>query len=572
MKKNKKKMSGGMKAAIVILLVIAAGLLGFSAYKLIGINNTYKEANDLYDDIAAIVSATTAADQKKATEPKTEAPTTTTAAPETEPETEPEVLPSAEAEPETMPGTVTAAAAADPAAVSESIQEDEPETVSETALAAEADPETETAAETEAVTETVTETVSDTVPETVTEAAATQSSERVPETEAAAAEVAPEPAAEAEPETKATPETVTEPTAEAEPETKATPETVTEPAAEAAPETKATPETVTEPAAEAEPETKAAAETVTEAVTEPAAETEQKPASDVTSRVMSAGHNAQVIFDEYGEQPLQILGGDPAEVTEDIHYQTLEDRGENVRTAFHHFRFASMFWNFDALYQLCEDSVGWIYGDDTPISYPVVQGETNDQYLRHMINGQYNVAGTLFVDSRFEQCLDGNYATIYGHNMDDKSMFGSITSYKDEEYYKEHPEIEIYIRDKMYAYEVYAAFQVHIDSFFFSFFDDPAETEEDQEKWEEDFDQLLKEIEENRTYETQARALTRDSHIVALITCIDYPRDYNYRYVVILVRGDQLLDPSLKKVIDPYTADAEEPETEEETEPEEKGK
>ena len=521
MKKNKKKMSGGMKAAIVILLVIAAGLLGFSAYKLIGINNTYKEANDLYDDIAAIVSATTAADQKKATEPKTEAPTTTTAAPETEPETEPEVLPSAEAEPETMPGTVTAAAAAaDPAAVSESIQEEEPATVSETALAAEADPETETAAE----------------------------------TEAAAAEAAPEPAAEAEPETEATPETVTEP------------------AAEAAPETKATPETVTEPAAEAAPETKAAAETVTEAVTEPAAETEQKPASDVTSRVMSAGHNAQVIFDEYGEQPLQILGGDPAEVTEDIHYQTLEDRGENVRTAFHHFRFASMFWNFDALYQLCEDSVGWIYGDDTPISYPVVQGETNDQYLRHMINGQYNVAGTLFVDSRFEQCLDGNYATIYGHNMDDKSMFGSITSYKDEEYYKEHPEIEIYIRDKMYAYEVYAAFQVHIDSFFFSFFDDPAETEEDQEKWEEDFDQLLKEIEENRTYETQARALTRDSHIVALITCIDYPRDYNYRYVVILVRGDQLLDPSLKKVIDPYTADAEEPETEEETEPEEKGK
>ena len=185
-----------------------------------------------------------------------------------------------------------------------------------------------------------------------------------------------------------------------------------------------------------------------------------------------------------------------------------------------------------------------------------------------MINGEYNVAGTLFVDSRFEQGLHGHFSSIYGHNMDDKSMFGSITSYKNEEYYLEHPEFEIYIEDKMYAYEVYAGFQVHIDSFFFGFFDEPAETEEEQKTWEEDFDKLLQEIEENRTYETAAPALTRDSHILMLVTCIDYPRDYNYRYVVILEKGEQLLDASLREIINPHLKAESEAASEKDTEKE----
>ena len=53
MKKQKKPLSKGMKIGIVVILVVAVAVLGVSVYKLLGINQSYKEANDLYDDVAA---------------------------------------------------------------------------------------------------------------------------------------------------------------------------------------------------------------------------------------------------------------------------------------------------------------------------------------------------------------------------------------------------------------------------------------------------------------------------------------------------------------------------------------
>ena len=55
MKKQKKKMSKGFKAAIIIILVVAVGLIGFSVYKLVQIDNSYDEANDLYAEIEELV-------------------------------------------------------------------------------------------------------------------------------------------------------------------------------------------------------------------------------------------------------------------------------------------------------------------------------------------------------------------------------------------------------------------------------------------------------------------------------------------------------------------------------------
>ena len=39
--------------------------------------------------------------------------------------------------------------------------------------------------------------------------------------------------------------------------------------------------------------------------------------------------------------------------------------------------------DFDALREVNPDIVGWIYSEDTPIHYPVVQGEDNEFYLHH---------------------------------------------------------------------------------------------------------------------------------------------------------------------------------------------
>ncbi|MBQ9032213.1 MAG: sortase [Parasporobacterium sp.] len=210
------------------------------------------------------------------------------------------------------------------------------------------------------------------------------------------------------------------------------------------------------------------------------------------------------------------------------------------QTAFRNFRYASMSWDYEALLDLCEDSVGWIYQEDT-LSYPVVQADDNNKYLRHMLNGQYNIAGTLFVDYRFDQAgLNGLFSTIYGHNMDDKSMFGSITAYKNKDYYDKHPEFEIYVGNAMYAYEVYAAFQVEIANDLFTYYNVTGD----------ELMEMKQEIDRLRPYKTNAPEITPRSHVVMLITCIDYPRDYDYRYVVILVRKQRLLDPESEPLLE----------------------
>ena len=295
---------------------------------------------------------------------------------------------------------------------------------------------------------------------------------------------------------------------------------------------------------------------------------------------------AEVIYS--ADEPVQIIGGTHPSDPEWAVYPSGDTAKEPERTSFL-FRFASLSLDFDALYDLCEDSVGWIYQENV-MSYPLVQGEDNNQYMRNMINGQYNVAGTLFVDSRFPKALSGRYATIYGHNMDDRSMFGSITAYKDEEYYKEHPTFEIFNGNQAYLYHVYAALQIGIESDLFCIFetddelfrelieeverlaDRGKETPEDGEKPGDEnvkldagsaqqvigFEENTESAVENKekaaekddnspvmTYRTMARELNNGSQITVLVTCIDYPRDYDYRYVVILERDGKLYDPML---------------------------
>ena len=98
--------------------------------------------------------------------------------------------------------------------------------------------------------------------------------------------------------------------------------------------------------------------------------------------------------------------------------------------------------DFDELKAINEDVVGWIYCEDTIINYPVLQGETNDTYLRHDYLHDYNIDGSIFVDCDNRPGFVDASTIIYGHHMNYGTygkMFEGLDEWQDQEYYEQHP-------------------------------------------------------------------------------------------------------------------------------------
>ena len=131
--------------------------------------------------------------------------------------------------------------------------------------------------------------------------------------------------------------------------------------------------------------------------------------------------------------------------------------------------------DFDALLSFNPDVIGWIYCENTPINYPVLQSTDNDYYLRRMLNGKYNIAGSVFMDYRFKSDFSDVCSIIYGHNMNDDSMFGTFTNYKEQEYFDEHPTVWFFTPEKSYVIELMAGYVTDSSSEAYTAFSSDAE-------------------------------------------------------------------------------------------------
>ncbi len=113
------------------------------------------------------------------------------------------------------------------------------------------------------------------------------------------------------------------------------------------------------------------------------------------------------------------------------------------------------------------ETVGWLYCPDTPIHYPVMQGKDNDYYIDKLSDGTKNPAGSLFMDYRHKSDLSGFCQVIYGHNMKNRSMFGSILDYRKEGYFSAHPYMFYFTSDGNYRLEIFAGVNTVSDSEFY---------------------------------------------------------------------------------------------------------
>lgn len=118
--------------------------------------------------------------------------------------------------------------------------------------------------------------------------------------------------------------------------------------------------------------------------------------------------------------------------------------------------------NLMELQQKNPDVVGWITIPDTPISYPLLQGEDNNYYLNRNWKRERSAAGSIFIECKNNSDFTSFNTIIYGHRMGDSSMFNALRHYKDAEYLAEHPRIYIVTEQGVLVYEVFASGEVTV--------------------------------------------------------------------------------------------------------------
>lgn len=119
--------------------------------------------------------------------------------------------------------------------------------------------------------------------------------------------------------------------------------------------------------------------------------------------------------------------------------------------------------DFEALQAINSDVVAWIYIEGTSINYPVVQGSDNSYYLTRTTNGSYNSAGSIFMDYRNQPDFTDQNTVIYGHYMNNDTMFAALFGYKKQAFFEEHPTFLILTPEQEYRVEIFAGYVASVD-------------------------------------------------------------------------------------------------------------
>ncbi len=169
--------------------------------------------------------------------------------------------------------------------------------------------------------------------------------------------------------------------------------------------------------------------------------------------------------------------------------------------------------DYDALTEINSDFVGWIYYAPLELSYPIVRGTDNDYYTHYTFENDKNSSGAIFMDFLNKPDFSHFNTIIYGHNMRNGTMFGSLKKLlNDPSIIEEDPYIYIFTRDKIMMYEICAAYITNDSSHTY----DLTQTAEEQTAY-------VKYIRDTADYYRNdtilEELLTEDTKLITLSTC-----------------------------------------------------
>ena len=176
--------------------------------------------------------------------------------------------------------------------------------------------------------------------------------------------------------------------------------------------------------------------------------------------------------------------------------------------------------DFNRLKEKNSDAVAWLKVNGTKIEYVVVKTNDNNYYLTHNYEKKYSVAGWIFAD--YKNKFDGTdkNIVIYGHNMKNNSMFGSLKDVIKEEWYNNEDNYKIILitENETIVYEVFSVYQIEKEDYYIqTYFKD-----------DETFEKFVKTIKERSVKDFNTN-ITKEDSILTLSTCAN-----NNKYRIVL--------------------------------------
>ena len=108
------------------------------------------------------------------------------------------------------------------------------------------------------------------------------------------------------------------------------------------------------------------------------------------------------------------------------------------------------------------DIVGWLEIEGTSINYPVLQGTDNEYYMTHNYKKQKSKNGSIFLTKDYDWSISSSNLLMYGHNLNNGTMFQELLKYAKEEFYKEHPIIRFTTNKEDAEYEIISVFKSRV--------------------------------------------------------------------------------------------------------------
>ena len=171
--------------------------------------------------------------------------------------------------------------------------------------------------------------------------------------------------------------------------------------------------------------------------------------------------------------------------------------------------------DFNKLKEINNNIVAYIKVNGTDIEYPIVQYKDNSYYLNRNLNKDYSSSGSIFLD--YKNKLDGTdkNIVIYGHNVKDGSMFGSLKKTLKEDWYsnEENYIIDFITENCEENYQVFSVYQIETEDYYIN-------TEFKDEEFKNFVNTLKK-----RSKKDFGVEITEEDSILTLSTCANNYRD-----------------------------------------------